>query len=80
MSVGILAWFKLRNLAHRKLRISFKAILIMLIIQMFIGILTVLYAAPWYIAIVHQLGAIFLLILILQARFIACHPQEQSLR
>jgi len=80
MCVGILAWFKLRNLAHRKLRISFKAILIMLIIQMFIGILTVLYAAPWYIAIVHQLGAIFLLILILQARFIACHPQEQSLR
>ena len=80
MCVGILAWFKLRNLAHQKLRISFKAILIMLIIQMFIGILTVLYAAPWYIAIVHQLGAIFLLILILQARFIACHPQEQSLR
>lgn len=80
MCVGILAWFKLRNLAHQKLRISFKAILIMLIIQMFIGILTVIYAAPWYIAIVHQLGAIFLLILILQARFIACHPQEQSLR
>lgn len=80
MSVGIIAWFKSRNLAHRKLRISFKAILIMLLIQMFIGILTVLYAAPWYIAIVHQLGAIFLLILILQARFIACYPQEQSLR
>jgi cytochrome c oxidase assembly protein subunit 15 len=51
-----------------------------MIIQMVLGILTVMYAAPWYIAIFHQIGAILLLVLILQTKFIANFPQEQSLR
>jgi cytochrome c oxidase assembly protein subunit 15 len=80
MLLGIIAWIKSRNIAHRKLRIGFKAILIMMIIQMVLGILTVMYAAPWYIAIFHQIGAIFLLVLILQTKFIANFPQEQSVR
>ena len=80
MLLGIIAWIKSRNIAHRKLRIGFKAILIMMIIQMVLGILTVMYAAPWYIAIFHQIGAIFLLVLILQTKFIANFHQEQSVR
>jgi cytochrome c oxidase assembly protein subunit 15 len=80
MLLGITAWIKSRTIAHRKLRIGFKAILIMMIIQMVLGILTVMYAAPWYIAIFHQIGAIFLLVLILQTKFIANFPQEQSVR
>ena len=80
MLLGIAAWIKSRTIAHRKLRIGFKAILIMMIIQMVLGILTVMYAAPWYIAIFHQIGAIFLLVLILQTKFIANFPQEQSVR
>lgn len=80
MIVGVVAWVKSRSAAHRKVRIGFKAVLIMLVIQMILGIVTVLYAAPWYIAIVHQVGAIFVLVLILQASFAATYPQEQSLR
>ena len=36
----------------------FNAVLAMLVIQMVLGIVTVLYGAPWQIAIVHQIGAV----------------------
>ena len=80
MALGIAAWFKSRSIAHRKLRIGFKAILIMMVAQMVLGIVTVMYAAPWYIAIFHQIGAVVLIVLILQSKFIANFPQEQSVR
>jgi heme a synthase len=41
---------------------------------------TVLYAAPWQVAIVHQIGAIVLVAAILRARFAAMYPKTQSLR
>ena len=37
--------------------------------QVVLGIATVLYVAPWHIAITHQLGAVVLWVLILRARF-----------
>ena len=80
MALGIAAWFKSRSIAHRKLRIGFKAILIMMVAQMVLGVVTVMYAAPWYIAIFHQIGAVVLIVLILQTKFIANFPQEQSVR
>jgi len=80
MAVGVLAWFKTRTAAHRKVQIGFKAVMLMLLIQMALGIITVLYAAPWYFAIVHQVGAIFVIVLILQASFAANYPAEQSVR
>ena len=80
MALGIAAWFKSRSIAHRKLRIGFKSILIMMVAQMVLGIVTVMYAAPWYIAIFHQIGAVVLIVLILQTKFIANFPQEQSVR
>ncbi|MDB4079870.1 COX15/CtaA family protein [Amylibacter sp.] len=80
MALGIAAWFKSRSIAHRKLHIGFKAILIMMVAQMVLGIVTVMYAAPWYIAIFHQIGAVVLIVLILQTKFIANFPQEQSVR
>ena len=80
MALGIAAWFKSRSIAHRKLRIGFKAILIMMVAQMVLGIVTVMYAAPWYIAIFHQIGAVVLIVFILQTKFIANFPQEQSVR
>ncbi len=80
MLVGVFAWFKSRGAAHRKIRIGFKAVMFMLFIQMVLGIFTVLYAAPWYFAIVHQVGAIFVMLLILQTLFAATYPSEQSVR
>ena len=52
----------------------------MVLIQMVLGIVTVLNAATLHIAITHQLGAIFAWLLILNARFHAGYPQPQSIR
>jgi len=45
-----------------------------------LGIVTVVYSAPWQIAIVHQFGAVVLWVLVLRARFLASYPLPQSVR
>lgn len=52
----------------------------MVLIQMVLGIVTVLNGAFLHVAITHQLGAVFAWLLILNARFHAGYPQPQSLR
>jgi len=52
----------------------------MVLIQMVLGIVTVLNGAFLHIAITHQLGAVFAWLLILNARFQAGYPQPQSIR
>jgi len=52
----------------------------MMVLQMVLGIITVIYSAPWQIAIVHQLGAVVLWALILRGRFLAQYPRAQSVR
>ena len=42
------------------------------------GIMTVVYAAPWQVAIVHQLLAVALWVLILRARFLSLYPVASS--
>ena len=49
-------------------------------LQVVLGIATVIYSAPVHIAIVHQLGAVVLWVLILRARFLAAYPLPQSVR
>jgi len=49
-------------------------------LQILIGIAAVLYSAPWHIAIVHQVTAVALWVLILRARFLARYPVAQSVR
>ena len=44
------------------------------------GIATVLYAAPWQVAIVHQLLAVAVWVLIIRARFHSQYPLAQSVR
>lgn len=61
-------------------RFAFNAASAALCVQMVIGIVTVLYSAPWQIAIVHQLMAVLLFVLILRARFLARYPMPQSVR
>jgi cytochrome c oxidase assembly protein subunit 15 len=47
---------------------------------MVLGIVTVIYSSPLHIAIVHQLGAVLLWVLIIRARFGAQYPRFQSVR
>ena len=77
---GILAWVRARKSPNRETRFAFNAVFAMLSLQVVLGIVTVIYSAPWHIAIVHQLGAVALWVLILRARFLAGYPQAQSVR
>ena len=51
----------------------------MLAAQVALGVWTVVNAAPLAQAILHQLGAIVLVVLILRARFEAAYPSEERI-
>ncbi len=73
-------WWQSRGSAIRATKRAFDWVLVMVLGQMVMGIGTVLYAAPWHIAIVHQFGAVVVVTLILRAGFEATYPKAQSLR
>ena len=51
----------------------------MLLVQLALGVLTVMHGAPLPLAIVHQLGAVALFTLIVRARFAALYPKAQRI-
>jgi len=53
---------------------------VMLFGQIVLGIVTVMHSSPWYYAIVHQFGAVVLMVLVLRARFLSMYPLPQSVR
>ena len=77
---GIFVWLRARRSANDQTRVAFNAVLAVMTLQMVLGIVTVLYSAPWPLAITHQLGAVILWALILQGRFLAQYPRAQSIR
>lgn len=77
---GIVVFLRARRSGNTATRTAFTAVLAMLVLQMLLGIMTILYVAPWHLAILHQLGAVVLFTLILRARFLAQYPISQSVR
>ena len=77
---GIIVWRRSRGSGNGETRFAFNAVLAMMVVQMVIGIMTVLYSAPWQLAILHQFGAVLLYVVILRARFLAQYPRSQSVR
>ena len=77
---GIIVWRRSRGSGNGETRFAFNAVLAMMVVQMVIGIMTVLYSAPWQLAILHQFGAVLLYVAILRARFLAQYPRSQSVR
>lgn len=77
---ALFAWIKARKSALIQIRRAFHWVMLGVVVQMGLGIFTVLYAAPLDIAISHQFGAIVLIVLILRAVFAATYPKEQALR
>ena len=75
----IWVFFRSKRSAHAIVQSTAKAALVMATLQMLLGIMTVLYAAPWYFAIVHQLGAVMLLALVLKLNFDARTPFSRSI-
>ena len=77
---GIFVWARARRVANDQTRFTFNAVIAVMTLQMVLGIITVLYSAPWQLAITHQLGAVILWALILRGRFLAQYPRAQSIR
>ncbi len=80
LAFGVIVWLRGRKSAHPKTRFAFNAVMAALALQIVLGIVTVLYAAPWTIAILHQFLAVVLWVLILRARFLAAYPVATSIK
>jgi heme a synthase len=77
---GVIVVMRGRNSAHRQTRFAFNAVFATLALQIVLGVVTVLYAAPVHIAILHQLMAVVLWSLILRARFLSAYPVSTSIK
>jgi heme a synthase len=77
---AVLIWLRARRSANGATRFAFNAVMAMLVLQMGLGIVTVLYSAPVGLAILHQFGAVVLWVLVLRGRFLARYPLTQSIR
>lgn len=74
------AWLRGRGSAHARTRFAFNAMFAALSVQVVLGIVTVLYAAPLHAAITHQLVAVGVWVLILRARFLSAYPVATSIK
>ncbi len=77
---SVAVWVRSRRSGNIRTRTAITLAFAMLVLQMVLGIMTVLYSAPWGLAILHQFGAVVLWTLILRARFLTQYPLPQSVR
>ena len=77
---AVVVWLRARKSAHATTRFAFNAVFAALSLQIVLGVVTVLYGAPWQVAILHQFLAVVLWALILRARFLAAYPVATSIR
>jgi cytochrome c oxidase assembly protein subunit 15 len=73
-------WWRARHSAHRHIQAAFNMMIAVMVLQVVLGIVTVIYSAPWQLAISHQFLAVILWAVILRARFVARYPKPQSVR
>lgn len=77
---AVMFWLRGRRSAHEQTRKAFTVAFVALVAQVVLGITTVLYAAPWQLAIAHQVLAVAVWVLILRVRFLCRYPRAQSVR
>lgn len=80
VAFAIVVWRRSRGSAHGRTKFAFNAVTLGILLQMVVGIVTVVYGAPVEIAIVHQGMAVLIWALILRARFLSHYPITTSLR
>ncbi|MEO0830128.1 MAG: COX15/CtaA family protein, partial [Pseudomonadota bacterium] len=78
--VGLFTWWQGRGSPYGRTRRVFDWMTVLLFGQVVVGIVTVMSAAPWNIAIIHQGLAVILWTGILYARFLTIYPVEGSVR
>lgn len=77
---ALVVWLRGRKSAHGATRFAFNAVGLVLLGQIILGIVTVMYAAPWQLGIAHQATAVLLWVLIIRARHLSQYPRFDSLR
>ncbi|MCJ8140141.1 heme A synthase [Falsirhodobacter halotolerans] len=77
---GVVVWLRGRKSAHAATRRAFHIVFAVLIGQVVLGIFTALTAAHLHVAITHQLGAIFLWVAIIRARYLSQYPRVATIR
>lgn len=77
---SVVVWLRGRASAHGRTRFAFNAVFGAVVLQILLGIATVIYAAPWQVAILHQLMAVAIWVLVLRARFLSANPLTSSIR
>ena len=80
LAFGVVVWLRGRRSANRATQSAFHWAFCALVAQVVLGIVTVMTAAPWEIAIAHQILAVAVFVLILRARFLSAYPHVTSLR
>ena len=80
LAFGVVVWLRGRRSANRATQSAFHWAFGALVAQVVLGIVTVMTAAPWEIAIAHQILAVAIFVLILRARFLSAYPQVASVR
>jgi cytochrome c oxidase assembly protein subunit 15 len=77
---GIVVWLRGRKSSYQATQMAFHQVMAMLVVQMALGIATVLTVAHVHVAITHQIGAVILWVLILRARHLSQYPIAGSIR
>jgi cytochrome c oxidase assembly protein subunit 15 len=80
LAFGVVVWLRGRKSPHARTRGAFHLVMALMLGQVVLGIVTVLYAAPWQLGILHQFTAVVLWVAIIRARHYAQYPLAQSLR
>jgi cytochrome c oxidase assembly protein subunit 15 len=80
LAFAIGVWVVGRKSSRRATRTALHAVLGVMVAQAALGIITLVNAAPWYLAIAHQFTAVILIVLVLRARFLSIYPLAQSVR
>jgi cytochrome c oxidase assembly protein subunit 15 len=77
---GVVVWLRGRKSTYQATQAAFHQVMAMLVVQMALGIATVLTVAHVHVAITHQIGAVILWVLILRARHLSQYPVAGSIR
>jgi len=77
---GIVVGLRAKSSAHKLTRSAFSKVGLLLVVQMVLGIITVLNSSPWYLAILHQFTAVLLWLSVIRGRFLAGYPIATSVR
>ena len=77
---ALIVWLRGRKSTHSATRVAFHAMIGVMVAQIALGIVTVLYGAPWQLGIAHQATAVLLWVVIIRARHLAQFPRFDSLR